>query len=273
MSINTPMLRVNDSGPQVTQLQQRLERAGYRVDLTGVYDEATVKAVIQLQRDSRLVVDAIAGPKTQAALLKKDTSHLLSHAQMVSAAASLGVDIASVFAVKDVESRGAGFLSDGRTVILFERHIMRKRMAANGLTPTVISVAEQRYPTLINKTPGAYKGGTAEHYRLSLAASIHRASALESCSWGLFQIMGYHWSALGYLDIEDFAEQMQRSEFNQLQAFVRFIKADKTLHNAIKTQDWPAFARRYNGPGYRKNKYDTRLADAYNNYQPWEAIA
>jgi hypothetical protein len=267
------ILLLNDTGPLVTLLQQRLQRAGYNVVITDHYGEPTVKAVIQLQRDCGLVIDGIAGSKTQAALLKKDTSHLLSHDQLLMAATALGVDMASVFSVKAIESRGDGFLSDGRPVILYERHVMLKRMKANGLTPTVISMALLRYPTLINKRPGAYKGGAAEHYRLKLAASIHRSSALESCSWGLFQIMGYHWEALGYSSVEDFVEQMHASEGAQLDAFVRFIKNDSALHTALKQQNWAEFARRYNGPGYRKNQYDTRLADAYNNYQPWEAIA
>lgn len=267
------ILIIGDSGPRVTLLQKRLQRAGYDVEITDDYDTQTSKAVMQLQRDSGLVIDAIAGPKTQAALLKKDTTHLLSHADMVAAAAALGCDIASVFAVKSIESRGEGFLSDGRPVILYERHVMRKRMAAHGFTFTAVQVAGLRYPTLVNKSPGGYKGGESEHYRLQLACSIHRDSALESCSWGLFQIMGYHWENLGYASIDEFVNQMHSSEAAQMDAFIRFIKADKTLHTALQNQDWATFARRYNGPGYRKNKYDTRLAAAYNNYQPWEAIA
>ncbi|MFA7308428.1 MAG: N-acetylmuramidase domain-containing protein [Hyphomicrobium sp.] len=31
----------------------------------------------------------------------------------------------------------------------------------------------------------------------------------------------------------------------------------------MRNRQWAAFARRYNGPGYRKNRYDTLLANAY----------
>lgn len=267
------VLILNDHGPLVTLLQERLQRAGYKIVITDQFDEPTAHAVMKLQRDSGLVIDAIVGPKTQSALLQRSTAHLLSHDQILAAAAALSVDVASVFAIKNVESRGEGFLEDGRPVILYERHVMLKRLKANGLTPTVVNTALLRYPTLINKRPGAYKGGASEHYRLTLASSIHRTSALESCSWGLFQIMGYHWKALGYSSVDYFVTCMHSSEGEQLTAFVKFIINDSKLHTALKQQNWAEFARRYNGPGYRKNHYDTRLASEYNNYQPWEAIA
>ncbi|MEE8298899.1 MAG: N-acetylmuramidase domain-containing protein [Thermodesulfobacteriota bacterium] len=35
----------------------------------------------------------------------------------------------------------------------------------------------------------------------------------------------------------------------------------------LKKRDWANFARRYNGPGYKKNKYDEKLERAYNKYK------
>lgn len=45
----------------------------------------------------------------------------------------------------------------------------------------------------------------------------------------------------------------------------RFI-ARAGLADALRARDWPAFARGYNGPGYRRNAYDTKLAKAYARY-------
>ena len=38
------------------------------------------------------------------------------------------------------------------------------------------------------------------------------------------------------------------------------------LDRALRTHDWVAFARGYNGPNYAINSYDTRLAAAYQKY-------
>ena len=176
------------------------------------------------------------------------------------AASALGVPVAAIRAVTDVESKGSGFLPDGRPVILFERHVMYRQMDKLGLDAKGLEI---RFPTLVNSRPGGYKGGAAEHDRLGVAATFNRQSALESCSWGLFQIMGFHWKLLGYASVQDFVNAMYRSEGDQLDAFVRFIKANPNLLRALKAQDWEAFAAGYNGPQYRTNQYHTKLAAAY----------
>lgn len=185
------------------------------------------------------------------------------------AAAALGVPVAAVRAVTDVESKGSGFLDDGRPVILFERHIMRHRLLQVGRKD--VGDLQVKFPSIVNSKPGGYKGGKAEHDRFGLAATVHRQCALESCSWGLFQIMGFHWKALGYASVQEFINAMYRNEAGQLDAFVRFIKANPNLLKALKAQDWAAFAKGYNGPGYAANKYDTKMAAAFDKHSKQEA--
>ncbi len=264
------ILRQGDSGPEVTTLQERLTRAGFTVIADGQFGPATHAAVIALQDKTGLVIDGIAGPKVQAALLGHETGRLLTQADIERAADQLGVPIAAVHAVKNVESKGTGYLTDGSVVILYERHVMRRRLLKHGYSRDQVRELCNRYPGLINSKPGGYRGYDAEHYRLRNAQSIHSSCALESCSWGLFQIMGFHWEHLDYGSIDEFVTAMQENEGNQLDAFVRFVKADKVLLDALQAQDWAAFARRYNGPGYKKNHYDTRLAEAFTQY---EAVA
>ncbi|WP_421865107.1 N-acetylmuramidase domain-containing protein [Motiliproteus sp.] len=267
---NTQPLKRGDQGPEVTVLQQRLKLRGYNVSIDGDFGPGTERAVMDLQLTNFLVVDGIAGPKTLALLQGWDTSQLLSHRDLEEAAIALDVELAAVRAVNQVESRGSGFLDDGRPVILYERHVMRRRLKHHGLDAQQLATT---YPKLIDRKPGGYQGGAAEHYRLNLAISIDQTSALESCSWGLFQIMGYHAQTLGYDSVDRFVELMHESERCQLDAFVRFIKADPALHQALKDCDWAQFARRYNGPGYKKNRYDEKLADAYARYLEWEDAA
>jgi hypothetical protein len=80
--------------------------------------------------------------------------------------------------------------------------------------------------------------------------------------------MGYPRQRLCYVSLVDFVTRMDRSEGVQLDAFVRFVKADAKLHAALQGLNWTEFARRYNGPGYRKNKYDERLVQAHASYRP-----
>ena len=261
------LIIIGQQGPHVRTLQDRLLRAGYPVTVDGDFGPETETALRQLQRDRHLVEDGAAGPKTLAALLGRDTSHLLSQSDIASAAEQLGVDLATIHAVKAVESRGEGFLDDGRPAILYERHVMRRRLARNGFTRDQIRALGQRYPGLVNKESGGYRGYSAEHYRLNLARTLDDTSALESCSWGLFQIMGHHWERLGFESVQAYVRAMAHNEGNQLGAFVQFVRTDEQLLAALQARDWAAFARRYNGPGYKKNQYDTRLAQTYGEHQ------
>ena len=95
---------------------------------------------------------------------------------------------------------------------------------------------------------------------------MHNEAAIESASWGAFQIMGFHWSRLGYASAHAWLEAMRASEGHQLEAFVRFIEADRAIHNALRRHDWRDFASRYNGPAFEKNDYDTKLAAAHRRH-------
>ena len=187
----------------------------------------------------------------------------LTHDQQQAAALYLAIPLAALQAVQEVEARRHGFLADGRPAILFERHVMYRQLQHHGLDADRLA---RRYPDLVNKSAGGYQGGSREHYRLNLAKQIHSAAAIESASWGLFQIMGFHWKTLDYRSAADFELLMTESEQMQLDAFVRFIEANPKIHAALKAQNWPEFARRYNGPQYKRNQYDEKLAAAFEKF-------
>lgn len=183
------------------------------------------------------------------------------------AAKLMNVEGAAVKAVASVESSGNGFIVDSQgnkiPKILFERHIMFKRL--RDFTPIKSKEVAAKYPDIVNEKSGGYKGGIAEHERLQKAVLLDRTTALESVSWGAFQIMGYHWKVLGYSSIQAFVNDMY-TEQGQLDAFVKFIKADNRLVKALKEKDWTTFARIYNGPAYKTNNYDMKMKDAYEKF-------
>lgn len=173
------------------------------------------------------------------------------------AAKELNCEVAAIRAVASVESLAGGFLPDGRPKILFERHVFHQ------LSGGKFSVSN---PDISNKSAGGYgRSGTHQHERLAKASALDRNYALMSASWGMFQIMGYHWKALGYKSLQAFINAMYESEAKQLDAFVRFIKVNR-LDDELRNKQWAKFARGYNGPAYAKNKYDVKMAEAYKKY-------
>jgi len=269
------MLRKGTTGAEVATLQKRLIEAGLLHSADGWFGEATEAAVIALQRRAGLVADGIAGPKTiEALVLRERPTHRLSEADLQRAADRLGVQLAAIKAVNEIESRGTGFLPDGRPVILYERHKAFSLLGETGMPYAEAIALAERYPNILGEKRGGYAGGTAEWGRLKTALQIVPADVAHSaCSWGQYQIMGYHWQTLGYENCDAFVTDMHLSEGRQLEAFCRFLEADPAIHKALKARKWADFAAHYNGPAYRENSYDTRLAAAYARYQRLESAA
>lgn len=181
----------------------------------------------------------------------------LTEQDYINAAKELGCEVAAIKAVASVEGRGSGFLPSGEPKILFERHKFYRY--TNG-------AFAQSNPDLCNRTPGGYGKESEQHKKLQRAVALNRDAALMSCSWGAFQVMGEHWKTLGYSSIQDFVNKMYRSEADHLESFVRYIKAFG-LTSHLRNKNWTAFAKGYNGPGYKANNYDVKMAAAYNKYK------
>jgi len=258
-------MRLGSSGDDVRALQDNLNELSYRLKPDGLFGPKTENAVIHFQKSHRLVADGIVGPKTVAKLTHLFDPGHLSQEDIEAAARELSVPVAAIMAFNEVESRGQGFVDAGKPAILFERHVMRRRLIyGEGFD---VEALEIQYPDVVNRRPGGYRGGLHEYARLDKAKSIDIESAIESTSWGLFQIMGIHWERLGYPSPGDFSSAMRDNEGRHLDALVRFIKADKGLLAAIQNKDWAKVARIYNGPAYAQNDYDTKLQAAYKRYR------
>jgi hypothetical protein len=274
---STPVLRRGTSERDaVARLQALLIRMGVLDKASGAFDDVTERAVIAFQRNNTLVADGVVGDKTWTTLLAQTapaqeamSARFIGDGDFEAAARDMKIELAALKAVYKVESNGKGFVGEVPK-ILFEGHVFWQRLKQLGLRPEVLARGNEDilYPAW---TKDYYVGGAGEQQRLARAQAIDRGAALESASWGLFQIMGYHWNTLGYSSIDEFVDCMGRHERDQLQAFCRFIGARKdrsgrTLAQLLAQRDWTSFAYAYNGAGYRKNAYDDRLRENYQRF-------
>lgn len=177
-----------------------------------------------------------------------------------------GITPAALLAVKLVESGvGGGFLPSKRCKILFEGHKFYEELKKKGNKnlPQLLKVAPDIVYTTWNRAK--YKGGELEWARLEKAIAIDREAALKSASWGLFQIMGSNYDACKCRNVEEFVALNCESEDNQLELLINFLNTTGII-KYLNARQWSEFARRYNGPGYKQNKYDTKLQVAYNQF-------
>lgn len=190
----------------------------------------------------------------------------LSEQDFQRAADCLGIEVATIKAVQEVESGGrGGFLPSGRPPILFEGHIFWRELKNGGIDPRSVQAGNE--DIVYEKwTRSYYLGGEKEYHRLEKALKIHEEAALASASWGMFQIMGNNFAECGKRSVKDFVECMRRSEAEQLMLFVAYLEKRK-LQEYLRNKDWAGFARRYNGPAYAENSYDRKLEAAYNKYK------
>jgi hypothetical protein len=171
----------------------------------------------------------------------------------------LGCHVAAVRAVLAVESAGKGFGPDGRPIILNEPHIFYRELGAGATRDRAVKGGlayakwgDKPYP----------KTQAARYEWLAKAMAFNETAALKSCSWGLGQVMGFNHKVAGFDTVQAFVRAMTVSEGAQLYAMARFIVSNN-LQRHMRSLDWTAFAKGYNGAGYAKNQYHTKLASAY----------
>jgi peptidoglycan hydrolase-like protein with peptidoglycan-binding domain len=182
-------------------------------------------------------------------------------------AKKFNLEVAVILAIQKVESGGNGYLPDGRPKILFEGHVFWNQLKKAGKNPEQFVKGNEDilYPKW---DKSKYKGGAAEYPRLEKAMKIDRLAALKSASWGEYQIMGFNHAAAGYSDVESFVEAIKQKGNSNINALLGFLKTTGLLKYVQGTsKNWAAFAKGYNGPGYAQNKYDTKLAAAYESFK------
>jgi hypothetical protein len=91
--------------------------------------------------------------------------------------------------------------------------------------------------------------------------ALDRAAALQAATWGMFQELGSNFQAVGFSTIDDFVAAMCVGEGRQMDIFVAHC-THFGLIQYLRSKDWMAFARGYNGSG-QVNYYAAKLEGAY----------
>ncbi len=182
-------------------------------------------------------------------------------AAIIQLAKNADIDPAALLAIAEVESGGkASVRIDDRDepLIRFEGHYFDRRL-------TGLKRAQARAASFADPRAGAIRNPSSQAERwkmLRRAAAIDHQAAHESVSWGLGQVMGGHWRWLAFASVDALVAECRESVAGQVKLMLRYC--DKAgLKPAIRTRNWAAFAKGYNGPAYATNRYDQKLAAAY----------
>lgn len=190
----------------------------------------------------------------------------------------IGVGEDPIHAVMDVEARNSGFDSRGRVVTLFEPHIFYRELKDPTQRRLAVTMG-LAYPTWGEKS---YPKDS--YPRVQSAMEINGTAALRSSSWGLGQIMGFNSSLAGFNTVQEMVHAFAEDEENQLDGMVSFIQSaglDDELRDLQAAKSDPMmldaasrFARGYNGSGYARNGYHTKIVSRYKFWRgkpdtPW----
>lgn len=187
----------------------------------------------------------------------------LTDADFQRVAKQLDVEVASIKAVVSIEAGPAmkGFWAPGVPVINFD--------------PSMYRVYGPKAPDKAGdknaKVPEGLTGhGLSEWKQLTNARHSNAMGADMGTFWGMFQIGGFHYKRCGCSSVNEFVSRMSYSEAEQLELFALFIVNSGHVRE-LRAKNWAAFARKYNGPGYAKRGYHTKMASAYAKFKAQES--
>ena len=156
---------------------------------------------------------------------------------------ALQIDPNLLRAFVKVEAGGTNILN-GRVIVRWESHWFKK------YTGVVIKVHGKR--GLINKECQDNEWEALERAAYKLQDAKWIKEAFMSASFGLPQVMGFHYKRLGFSTPIDLMNNIQESEDNAIRVMGKFIQTGKKLLKACQEKNYHLIATYYNGKHYKK---------------------
>lgn len=179
-------------------------------------------------------------------------------------AARIGIDVAAAVAVVSVESGGRAFGDDGRMIVRFEPHVFARYLGTRRRREFEAHFRLRgRVPweghTFRTATGGAWRpfhgAQRTEWEALDVARGIADDLALRSTSMGLAQVMGFNHALIGHRTPRAMFEALSSDVRYHLLAMFDFIRSTGSASpavDALRREDYVAFARTYNGAGHAR---------------------
>lgn len=197
-----------------------------------------------------------------------------------------------IYALAKQESSSSSFFKLGNRMvpkILYERHQFRKRTSPRQTPPSPYDSkhpdicgpaysrakknkngewVELKSGTILMESDVYGPSGIFQYKRLSKAYQLDPFAALEACSWGKFQIMGFNYKSAGFSDVKAFTKAMSRSDAEHIKAFLKFAKSNKVLLNGLRMTNFEKIAEGHNGENWRNinPEYASNLEKFYSEY-------
>lgn len=163
----------------------------------------------------------------------------------------LGVAPAAMGAVANAETSNRAFGPDGRIFVHFEPAVFQR-------------LTQRAYQTSHPNLTATNRDARTQDQQWALlreAYALDPESALRAAGWGAFSILGTNYARVGFSSAREMVSFLAHSTDNQLIVTERFLQANN-LVEPMRTLDWTAFARRYNGPALVE-RYVPLLTRAY----------
>lgn len=190
------------------------------------------------------------------------------------------IDPGSAIAVLCVESSGKGFEKNNndRMIIRFENHkfwtywgkenteVFNKHFKYGKKEGGKMKVWLDHFWRKNEKDEWqSFHGNQVKEWQvLDFARSLDDSAALNSISMGAPQIMGFHHSRIGYPTVQEMFEKFNSDIRYHIKGLFDFL--DKAMINALKKNNFTAFAGYYNGSG-QKEKYGKWIQNHYDAFK------
>lgn len=190
----------------------------------------------------------------------QEVNKTLTQQDIKELASEYSIELPSLQAFIEVESGGRGFdKNTGKIIIQFEPHYFRRN--------------EPQAPNTGIWNTNKIDIQSREWVAFNDAFKISPDSAMKSTSIGLMQVMGQNYKDLGFKTVGEMWDFGKKSERNQVELGLLFIKNNKTLYKALQEKNWHLVAYYYNGSKYKEQAkrlgivpYDIQLQKAYKKY-------